>query len=57
MRVRSLPKQENYRPLVEVAKEQSVFTFTDIEGSLAGFFTPAFLSSLNVPGFHLHFVS
>lgn len=57
MRLRSVPKQENYRPLVEVAKEQSVFTFTDIEGSLAGFFTPAFVSSLNVPGFHLHFLS
>ncbi|MDA8306499.1 MAG: acetolactate decarboxylase [Deltaproteobacteria bacterium] len=57
MRLRSVPKQENYRPLVEVAKDQSVFTFTDIEGSLAGFFTPAFVSSLNVPGFHLHFLS
>ncbi len=57
MRLRSVPRQENYRPLVEVAKEQSVFSFTDIEGSLAGFFTPSFLSSLNVPGFHLHFLS
>jgi acetolactate decarboxylase len=57
MRVRSVPKQDNYRPLVEVAKEQPVFTFTDIEGSLVGFFTPAFVSSLNVPGFHLHFLS
>jgi acetolactate decarboxylase len=57
MRVRSVPKQENYRPLVEVAKEQSVFTFTDIEGSLVGFFTPAFVGSLNVPGLHLHFLS
>ena len=57
MRVRSVPKQENYRPLVEVAKEQPVFTFTDIEGSLVGFFTPAFVASLNVPGLHLHFLS
>jgi acetolactate decarboxylase len=57
MRVRSVPKQENYRPLVEVAKEQPVFTFTDIEGSLVGFFTPAFVGSINVPGLHLHFLS
>jgi acetolactate decarboxylase len=28
-----------------------------IDGTLAGFFTPAFLSSLNVPGLHLHFLS
>lgn len=57
IKARSVPKQENYRPLVEVAKEQPVFTFTDIEGTLAGFFTPAFVGSLSVPGLHLHFLS
>jgi len=57
VKARSVPKQENYRPLVEVAKEQPVFTFTDIEGTLAGFFTPAFVGSLSVPGLHLHFLS
>jgi acetolactate decarboxylase len=57
MRVRSVPKQENYRPLVEVAQEQPVFTFTDIEGTLVGFYTPSFLASLSVPGLHLHFLS
>jgi len=55
--VRSVPKQESYRPLVEVAKEQPMFQFWNIAGTLAGFFTPAFLSSLNVPGLHLHFLS
>lgn len=57
IRVRSVPKQENYRPLVEVAKEQPVFDFHDVEGTLAGFFTPSFMASLNVPGIHLHFLS
>lgn len=57
LKVRSVPKQENYRPLVEVAKEQSVFTFTDIEGTLAGFFTPGFLGAVSVAGLHLHFLS
>jgi acetolactate decarboxylase len=57
LKVRSVPKQENYRPLVEVAQEQPVFTYTDIEGTLAGFFTPDFLSSVSVPGLHLHFLS
>lgn len=55
--VRSVPKQDSYRPLVEVAKEQPVFRFSKIDGTLAGFFTPAFLGSLNVPGLHLHFLS
>ncbi len=57
LKVRSVPKQENYRPLVEVAQEQSVFTFRDIEGTLAGFFTPGFLGSVSVAGLHLHFLS
>ena len=57
MKARSVPKQESYRPLVEVAKDQPVFTFDEIEGTLAGFFTPAFVGSLSVPGLHLHFLS
>jgi acetolactate decarboxylase len=57
VRVRSVPKQDSYRPLVEIAAEQPVFDFHDVEGTLAGFFTPAFMSSVNVPGLHLHFLS
>ncbi|MCB1770656.1 MAG: acetolactate decarboxylase [Candidatus Competibacteraceae bacterium] len=57
VKMRSVPKQENYRPLVEVAREQPTFEFQDIKGVLAGFFTPAFMASLNVPGLHLHFLS
>lgn len=57
VKLRSVPKQENYRPLVEVAAEQPIFEFTDIEGTLAGFFTPSYMSSLSVPGLHLHFLS
>lgn len=57
VRVRSVPRQENYRPLVDVAADQPVFELTDVEGTLAGFFSPAFLASLSVPGLHLHFLS
>lgn len=57
IKARSVPKQENYRPLVEVAAEQSVFEFHDVSGIMAGFYTPAFMASLNVPGLHLHFLS
>lgn len=57
VKVRSVPKQEHYRPLVEVAKDQPVFNFQDIEGTLLGFFTPNYMASLNVPGLHLHFLS
>ncbi len=54
---RSVPKQENYRPLVEVARDQPTFEFSGVEGTLAGFFTPEFMGSLNVPGYHLHFLT
>jgi acetolactate decarboxylase len=57
VRTRSVPKQENYRPLVQVAQEQPEFHFRDIAGTLVGFYTPAFMASLNVPGLHLHFLS
>ena len=57
VRVRSVPRQENYRPLVDVAADQPVFDLSEVEGTLAGFFSPAFLESLTVPGLHLHFLS
>lgn len=57
VKTRSVPKQLNYRPLVEVTKDQPVFEFSDVEGTCVGFFTPAFMSSVSVPGFHLHFLS
>ena len=57
IKVRSVPKQDCYKPLAEVTKDQPVFEYTDVEGVLAGFYTPSFLSSLSVPGLHLHFLS
>ena len=57
LRARSVPKQVCYRPLVDVAKEQHVFQFRATEGTLAGFYTPDYMASLNVPGLHLHFLS
>jgi len=57
VRTRSVPKQENYRPLVEVTRDQPEFNFNNVSGTLLGFFTPAFVASLNVPGMHLHFLS
>jgi acetolactate decarboxylase len=57
IKTRSVPRQDCYRPIVEVTKDQPIFDFNDIEGTIAGFFTPAFMASLNVPGLHLHFLS
>jgi acetolactate decarboxylase len=57
VKTRSVPRQESYRPIVEIAKSQSTFDFNEIEGNIVGFFTPSFMASMNVPGFHLHFLS
>jgi acetolactate decarboxylase len=57
VKVRSVPRQTSYRPLIEVTQDQPVFEFHDMVGTLAGFFTPSFMASLSVPGLHLHFLS
>jgi acetolactate decarboxylase len=44
-------------PLVEAAAVQPEFEFHDVSGTLVGFWSPEYAKTLNVPGYHLHFVS
>jgi acetolactate decarboxylase len=44
-------------PLVQAAAVQPEFEFHDVTGTLVGFWTPEYAKTLNVPGYHLHFVS
>ncbi|MDP3426462.1 MAG: acetolactate decarboxylase [Humidesulfovibrio sp.] len=58
LKARSVPRQKKpYRPLAEVAKEQSVFEFTQVRGTLVGLRGPDYVRGLGVPGWHLHFLS
>lgn len=57
VKTRSVPRQESYRPLVEVAREQPEFAHRDIDGVMTGYWTPTFMEALTVPGYHLHFLS
>ncbi|MEA1050054.1 acetolactate decarboxylase [Lamprobacter modestohalophilus] len=58
IRYRSVPRQQRpYAPLAEVAREQVLFDQQDIDGTLIGFWCPSFCAGINVPGFHLHFLS
>jgi len=58
LKARSVPKQEKpYPVLSEVTKDQPTFEFTNITGSLIGFWCPAYVGGINVPGYHLHFIS
>lgn len=56
--VRSVGRQEKpYPPLTEVAKHQNTFTYQNLTGTLVGFWVPAYLGQLNLPSWHLHFLS
>ena len=43
--------------LVAATSHQAEFCFEDVEGVLVGFWTPTFARTINVPGYHLHFMS
>jgi acetolactate decarboxylase len=58
MKVRAIPaQQEPYPTLTEASQNQSVFTYSNTTGIVVGFYTPVFFSGLNVPGYHLHYIS
>ena len=58
MKVRARPPQgKPYPTLSEAAKNQSVYTYTGTTGTIVGFYTPVFFRSVNVPGYHLHYLS
>ncbi|MFH0879200.1 MAG: acetolactate decarboxylase, partial [Lentisphaerota bacterium] len=57
IRTRSVPRQANYTPLVDATKGQTVLDLNDVEGTLVGFYSPSFVSSIHVPGYHLHFLT
>lgn len=58
MKTRSVPAQvKPYPPLIEVTRNQPVFEMENVRGTLVGFRLPAFVKGINVPGYHLHFLS
>jgi acetolactate decarboxylase len=55
---RSVPIQEKpYPRLADVTANQTVFTFENVTGTAVGFWTPALAEGINVPGYHLHFIT
>lgn len=42
--------------LTEAAKNQTVFDFNHVKGTLVGYWFPDYLSNVAVKGFHLHFI-
>jgi acetolactate decarboxylase len=50
------PPQPGTR-LVDAAKAQSEFRFSDIDGTLIGLWSPGFSSAFSISGYHFHFLS
>jgi acetolactate decarboxylase len=57
IKTRAMCKTTEGTPLAEAAAVQPEFEFTRIAGTLVGFWTPEYAKSLNVPGYHFHFLS
>jgi acetolactate decarboxylase len=59
LKVRSVPKQTiPYPPLAQVVKEQQkIFELRNVRGTLVGFRMPQYMSSVNVMGYHFHFIA
>ncbi|HLH75750.1 MAG TPA: acetolactate decarboxylase [Candidatus Binataceae bacterium] len=53
---RAMCRSEEGVPLAEAAAHQPEFEFGPVEGTLVGFWAPQYTKTLNVPGYHLHFV-
>ncbi|MCI1857286.1 MAG: acetolactate decarboxylase [Sporolactobacillus sp.] len=54
---RTVAYQEKPVPMTEAVKAQPVFHFTDCQGTIVGFWTPAFAQGIAVAGFHFHFIN
>ncbi len=58
VKTRSVPRQHRpYPPLAAVVEHQPTFEFEGVTGSLVGFRFPDQARGLNVPGYHLHFIT
>lgn len=57
LKTRAVAKQEKSTGLAQAAETQPTFEFHDTTGTIAGFFTPEYMGGVNVPGFHLHFLT
>lgn len=58
VRTRSVPAQQKPYPVLSVVtQKQPEFAIQRTTGKLTGFFCPDFVKGINVPGYHLHFLS
>jgi acetolactate decarboxylase len=57
VKTRVFCKSDRATSLVDAASSQAEFEFHDVEGVLTRFWTPEYAKSVNVSGWHLHFLT
>jgi acetolactate decarboxylase len=58
IRTRSVAGQKlPYRRLIDVIRDQVTFDLADVDGTIVGFRVPGYLEGVNVPGYHMHFLT
>ena len=58
VKTRSIPRQSKpYVPLSELAKTQPTFEFTNVTGTMVGFWSPPSAKGVALAGWHLHFLT
>ncbi len=58
IKTRSMPAQSKpYKPMSELVKTQPTFEFTDVEGTMVGFWMPPSTKGVGLAGWHLHFLT
>jgi acetolactate decarboxylase len=57
VKVRAVCKAATRVSLVDATSRQAEFASTNVVGTVAGFWTPSYARSINIAGWHLHFVT
>ena len=58
VKTRSVPAQQKpYPPLIKVTENQPEFEIENSTGTIIGFRLPPYVKGINVPGWHLHYLS
>jgi acetolactate decarboxylase len=57
VRTRAAARARAGETLVEATARQTEAEFRDVDGTMVGFWSPGTLGGLNVPGWHLHFLT
>lgn len=55
--LRAACKHEPGTGLVDATADQGLFDFTDVTGTMLGFWSPDYAQAISISGYHLHFLS